>query len=319
MGTFMGASDIGEMFLNFMLEENCACLEGVDLTHYMPKGETAGEGRRHLVRWNRCLMGGTFSPYQTGKGMGHAKEMIMGDPNDCSDVFQWKEVRLNLPGVEDYDPSLSWVSKIREDGRVAADLFIYMDDLRPTGPDAEECWRAARKGEATCNHLGIQDAPRKRRAASKTPGPWAGSMIYTDDEDAGLRVLVARKKWCNAKRLLANLYALPKESEMVDHKVLERTRGFLVYVERTNKPMTPFLLGFHLTIDSWRPGRDEEGWRLRQAEVEASLESDDESDTEEGHGGEERAPPTLVLAVPRLRDDLNVLIQLTEAEAPPLR
>jgi hypothetical protein len=36
----------------------------------------------------------------------------------------------------EYDPSLSWVAKIREDGRVAADLFIYMDDLRPTGPDA---------------------------------------------------------------------------------------------------------------------------------------------------------------------------------------
>jgi hypothetical protein len=221
--------------------------------------------------------------------------------------------------VEDYDPSLSWVSKIREEVRVAADLFIYMDDLRPTGPDAEECWLAAMNGAATCNHLGIQDAPRKRRAASKTPGPWAGSMIYTDDTEAGLRVLVARKKWCKENSLLANLDALMKESEMADHKVLERTRGFLVYVERTYKPMAPFLLGFHLPIDSWRPGRDEEGWRLRQAEVEASLESDNERDTEEGHGGEERAPPMLVLAVPRLRDDLNVFIQLTEAEAPTLR
>jgi hypothetical protein len=221
--------------------------------------------------------------------------------------------------VEDYDPSLYWVSKIREEGRVAVYLFIYMDDLRPMGPAAEECWRTARKGAATCNHLGIKDAPRKRRAASKMPPPWPGSMIYTDNEEAGLRVLVARKKWCKAKHLLANLDALLKESEMVDHKVLERNRGFLVYVARTYKPTAPFLLGFHLTIDSWRPGLDEEGWRLRQAEVEASLESYDESDTEEGHGGEERAPPRLVLAVPRLRDDLNVLIQLTEAEAPPLR
>jgi hypothetical protein len=43
--------------------------------------------------------------------------------------------------------------------------------------------------------------------------------------------------------------------------------------------MDPFILGFHLTIDRWRPGRDEEGWRLRQAEVEveASLESDDKA------------------------------------------
>jgi hypothetical protein len=139
VGTFMGDSDIGEMFfLNFMLEENCACLAGVDLTQYVPKGELAGEGQRHLVRCNRFLMGGAFSTYQTGQGMGHAKEMIIGDPNDCLNVFQWKEVRLNLPGVEEYDPSLSWVVNIREDGRVAADMFVYMDDLRPTGLDAEE-------------------------------------------------------------------------------------------------------------------------------------------------------------------------------------
>jgi hypothetical protein len=109
-------------------------------------------------------------------------------------------------------------------------------------------------------------------------------MIYTDDEEAGVRVrvlvLVARKKWCKAKRLLENLDELLKESEMVDRNVLERTRGFLVYVSRTYNPMDPFLLGFHMTIVSWRPGRDEEGWRLRQLEVEVILESDDESDIE---------------------------------------
>jgi hypothetical protein len=80
-------------------------------------------------------MGGTFSPYQTGKGMGHANEMIMGDPNDVSNVFKWKEVRLNLPGTSAYDPSMAWVAKVREDGRVAAYLFIYMDDFCPTGPN----------------------------------------------------------------------------------------------------------------------------------------------------------------------------------------
>jgi hypothetical protein len=88
----------------------------------------------------------------------------------------------------------------------------------------------------------------------------AGFIIFTADEEAGLRVLIERKKWCKAKRLLTKLDVLLKESEMVDHKVLERTRVFLVYVARNYKPMAPFLLGFHLTIDSWRPGRDEEGW-----------------------------------------------------------
>jgi hypothetical protein len=53
------------MFLNFMLEERCAMLAGVDLTHYVEKGEGATEGKRHLVQWGRCLMGGT-SPLSTG-------------------------------------------------------------------------------------------------------------------------------------------------------------------------------------------------------------------------------------------------------------
>jgi hypothetical protein len=42
-------------------------------------------------------MGGTFSPYQMGQRMGHSKEIIMGDPTDEQNVYQWKEVRLNLP------------------------------------------------------------------------------------------------------------------------------------------------------------------------------------------------------------------------------
>jgi hypothetical protein len=159
---------------------------------------------------------------------------------------------------------------------VAADLFIYMDDFRPTGPDAEECWRDSRRAASVCNHLGIQDAPRKRIGVSRSPGPWAGSMVYTDDAEAGVRVLVSRKKWDKANQFLATLYGLVLASEWVDHKVLERIRGFLVYIARTYKPLRPFLMGLHMTIYVWRPGRDEEGWRIREAERAANRESDEE-------------------------------------------
>jgi hypothetical protein len=56
----MADSDIGEMFLNFMLEERCGRLAGVDLTHYAEKGKEAPDGKRHLVRRGRCLMGGPY-------------------------------------------------------------------------------------------------------------------------------------------------------------------------------------------------------------------------------------------------------------------
>jgi hypothetical protein len=62
------------------------------------------------------------------------------------------------------------------------------------------------------------------------PGPCAGLMVYTDDAEAGVwvpvrgQMLVARKKLCKMKRLLAKLDVVLKESEWVDHKVLERIR-----------------------------------------------------------------------------------------------
>jgi hypothetical protein len=115
-----------------------------------------------------------------------------------------------------------WVANVREDGRVAADLFIYMDDFRPTGPDAEESCRAPRKASSICNYLGIQDAPKKKRDVSRAPGPWAGCMVYTDDSATGVRILVSKKKWAKAKRLLAMLHKLVLTSEWVGHKVLER-------------------------------------------------------------------------------------------------
>jgi hypothetical protein len=102
---------------------------------------------------------------------------------------------------------------------------------------------------------------------SIAPGPWAGSMVYTDDSAAGGRILVYRKKWAKAKQLLATLHELALASEWVNHKVLERIRGFLVYVAHTYTYLTPFLMGLHMSIYGWRPGRCDEGWRLRQAEL----------------------------------------------------
>jgi hypothetical protein len=68
-------------------------------------------------------------------------------------------------------------------------------------------------------------------------------MVYTDDSAAGVRILVSRKKWAKAKRPLATLHELLLALEWVDHELLKIIRGFLVYVDRTYKPLTPFLMG----------------------------------------------------------------------------
>jgi hypothetical protein len=53
-GTYMGDIDIGEMFLNFILEARCIYLAGVDLTKYI---EPLGDDPRHWARSGRCGMG----------------------------------------------------------------------------------------------------------------------------------------------------------------------------------------------------------------------------------------------------------------------
>jgi hypothetical protein len=46
------------------------------------------------------------------------------------------------------------------------------------------------------------------------------------------------------------------------HKPMESIRGFLNYVTRTYESITPYLKGVHLTLDHWRPDRDEDGWKI---------------------------------------------------------
>jgi hypothetical protein len=154
---------------------------------------------------------------------------------------------------------------------------------------------------------------------SRYPGPWAGSMFYTDDVEAGLWVLLSRNKWDRAKRLLATLHGLVLASEWVDHKVLERIRGFSVYVVHTYHPLTPFIMGLNMSIYGWRSGRGDEGWILREDEVVDSREPEDERDSEKPPALVPLQPPRRVKAVPRLLADLEVMRMLTAVEDPPLR
>ena len=94
---------------------------------------------------------------------------------------------------------------------------------------------------------------------------------------------------------------------------MEFIRGFLVYVYRTYRSMTPYLKGVHLNMDSWRPYGDEEGWRtrgqeLKIPEVEGNCEEIEEADK-----------IILVMGVLHLNFDLLAIGRLTEGRTPPWR
>jgi hypothetical protein len=135
-----------------------------------------------------------------------------------------------------------------------------------------------------------------------------------------VRVLITKKKWDKGKRIIGALVRQRKESPWLDHKELERGRGFLIYLSRTYPPMTPFLLGLHQTIDGWRPYRHEDGWKMQQAEILAAQAGEEESGEEELLFDQTKyEPPRLVGAADRLQADLNMLEMLTSNECPPLR
>lgn len=116
--------DVGDMFLNYQLHRSVMPFTGVDLSS-LYKGDYEVEPRWAV--WDRNLMGFAGSPYNSIKMALLAEEISRGDRHEqglSSDwkelnPFQWEKVQLNLPGAEDYDPTKSWISKIRVDGRVA--------------------------------------------------------------------------------------------------------------------------------------------------------------------------------------------------------
>lgn len=221
-------------------------MAGVDLSHYFPDEK---EGALWEA-WQRAAMGLGSSPFQCVQALGVAEEVTWGDPTAPDNVFRWDTVALNLPGSPDYSPSRPWVAKYRaDDACIVADLSIFVDDLRPNGPSPEEAWLAGRRAASVLNFLGIQDAPRKRRDSSQSPGAWAGSVIKTGSE--GTFVLTSQQKWDKARVLVVEVRTMLENAPSVlNRNRLEQIRGFLQYVAQTYTSLTSYLIGVHLTIDS---------------------------------------------------------------------
>ena len=139
-----------------------------------------------------------------------------GDKTDIANPFHWVTVRLNLPGRKGYRSDLPWVMKIRWDGHLSCEVFLYVDDGRATGFCREICWAAARRVASLCAKYGIQDKSAKRTFPSISPGPWAGTVSRTDQgEVVGL---VSKEKWAKTRSLVREM------AQMLDD-ALERGRA----------------------------------------------------------------------------------------------
>ena len=170
-------NDYGEMFLNFWIHPELQEFSGMDLTPLFGKTES---GELYIEGWYRCPMGQSPFPFNTVQQTRRLKRVMMGDAADEENVFRWAGVRVNLPGSIDYQPGIPWIAKYRSTGELAADAHDYVDDLRGTGPTAEDAWQVSSRIAKTASFHGVQDAARKRREQTQSPGAWAGVVCGTE-------------------------------------------------------------------------------------------------------------------------------------------
>jgi len=221
---------------------------------------------------------------------------------------------------------LAWIAKIDDEGLVASELHQYVDDLRITAKTKELAWRASSQVAKICRYLGLQDAARKRREPSPEPGAWAGAVVSTAHD----QVLkgVTQERWNKTKRKIEWLahvagveldggiskMAMEEATALgaktgpqgyIHHKTAEKYQGFLIHVLRTYTSMVPFLKGLHLTLESWRPDWDKDGWRVSNT-LDPRLEY-----------ATKRKAPQFVKVVPHFKGDMETLVKLTCHRVPP--
>ena len=331
--TWFADMDLGEMFLNYFMDHRLRPFSGVDVTRIL------GSETPTWYQWSRTFMGFRASPYIAVKSFAFTMDVIRGDHLRRDNPYGYDRIRLNLPGSPDYCPSLPWLSKMK-DGDEASDAVTYMDDIRILGSSEMSCRLAAREASKKTQYLGEQDAARKRRPPNKEPGPWCGAFVA--NRNGSVWVYVSQSKWSKAKAYVAKWYqelsdcACKQVPLELDFKDLEKGHGFLVYLSRTYDPIVPYLKGIHLTLDSWRTGRDAEGWKVNKKRKRSADDGVQVEEEEYGaewisehflfrkDGVEQIVPPTeardkapgKVSAVPRLMDDLRVLLDFFEPEAP---
>ena len=210
------------------------------------------------------------------------------------------------------DPTLPRVYKWNElSESIACECKFFCDDFRIVGPNESLTKAATHRLETTMSYLGIQDATRKRRRITQTPGEWTGSIVVSV-EDVGVFVTVSRKKWERAKTIINkwfNILSGSEELPMLDYKELESDIGFLIHFSMSYPNIKPFLRGFYITSNSWRSGRDKKGWKLSEKSYQLFLdlgrrikENEDGDYMEVPSSDEDVNAPKQVKAKPLLQD-----------------
>ncbi|KAL7558570.1 hypothetical protein ACA910_013096 [Epithemia clementina (nom. ined.)] len=347
--TFCVDLDLGDMFLNFPMDPAICPYSGVNASPFRAELESKVSAplpanRLFWLRWERLFMGMTPSPYNAVTHFYLAEELARGSPTDPSNPCRFDKVHLNIPGSENYDSTLPWIIRWNvEANALAGDVVTFVDDLRATGHSIENAWQVGRRVASQLQWLGLQDAPRKCRPPSQTPGAWAGSVFKISK--LHICKTTTQEKWENGNARLEKYVEAfhEKAYPCFDFKTMRSDVGFFVHQAMTYSCIMPFLKGFFLTMNMCRGKRDKEGWKmskkewilqlLGKIEVEEGLAIahkilDLLDNEEQKHSGltksgqdpliyQQENPPNQVTAVERLKDDGHAIASMFSNSTPP--
>ena len=322
--------DLGEMFLNFPLDEKLIPYSGMDASPFreelsqMFQFKPDSHSKRLYLTCTRCWMGFRPSPELACRFYYLAEEFVRGNRLEKTNPLRWDSIVLNLMGNSNFNPALPNVFKWNDHvKRMAGDLKAYVDDLRTIGWSLEHAWAIAHRVAARLQYLGIQDAPRKRRIDN---GPWAGA-IYTAT-DTLIQKTVSQEKWDKGKSYIDQLNAILNHDKdsLISYKLLEKIRGFLCHLAMTFDLIFPFLKGFHLSLCSHLPNRNEEGWKIKDLEWVGMLEqmreqgkmSDEEVREALDFKYDPNSHPDEIKVVPRFHSCLTALTKFFNLQSPPI-
>ena len=321
----------GRNVSNFPMDPKIRPYAGVDFKPTRQAIEALNESRNEgpefendHERWERLFMGVRPSPFVAIQYLYLALEFAVGNRRTKGNHMRWDRLRLNLPGDRHFDPSLPLVMKWNASvERIAGDVEGFVDDLRSSGHSIENVWQVSRQLASRVQYQGIQDAPRKRRPPSQNPGAWAGAMLSASPDKVSKSVSTA--KWAKGKLILTGLLEKLAPDHLVDldFKALESKTGFLGHLSMTFDFMVPFLKGFYLTLNGWRLGRYEDGWKMNDRDwvafLRAKVHSEEMTEEEVAQmlDDQEDSPPSgIVRSVDRLYWDVTALLTLMETELP---
>jgi len=278
IATVFGDIDISSMFHNFRAHPSDQPFLGVRCY------ETVGDGTayEHCTLWRSVVLtfGGRCSPYLACQAQNRILSLVKGRPDDCDSSFAFTRVILNLPCAPDYDASFPRVMKINKDDELAADDATYVDDCRIGARGIDGGKKACSQVNRGVGTYGNQADLPKFRGAGRNSGAWIGFLLSTNQPFP--MKSISGKKWARFREGLNWIRTAAGMSDYIGTGELRRIAGLGVHVTEIYPEGRCFLKGFFNALEAFRFGRDEDGWRIADANelademaAAARLETDD--------------------------------------------